>query len=112
MYRFQTCDINGEQTRVVYRHPNFTDYGLAVEINRSGEQHVAECHIMTGTIDGQSPITAVSDHTIPLDVQLWCFTGMRTIRESVNRESLDLESLFPNNSGVFYYQTKTEENIS
>lgn len=111
MYRFQTCDINGEETRVVYCHPTFTDYGLALSINRAGEQHVVECNIVTGSIDGHSRLEIITDHSAPLDVQLWCFTGMRTIRESVNTDSLELSELFPNNSGIFYY-SKPEESKS
>ncbi len=108
MYRFHTCPIEGEATRVLYRHPTFIDYGLALTINREAEQHAVECHIVTGVIDGESKLDAVTDHTIPLDVQIWCFTAMRTLRDSVNTDSLDLNALFTNNSGIYYYTVNQE----
>lgn len=109
MYRFQTCDINGEETRVVYCHPNFTDFGLAMSIDRTGEQHVVTCNIVTGQIDGTNHLDVLSDHSVPLDVQIWCFTAMRRVRDSVNTDSnLELETLFPNTGGVFFYKEPQE----
>ncbi len=103
MYRFQTAPVEGASTSVVYIHPNFTEFGLGLKIYRDGEMNVVECQIVTGTINGQSSLNHVSDHTIPLDVQIWCFTAMRVIRDSVNTKSIDLNTLFSNHGGLVDY---------
>ncbi|QZE56204.1 hypothetical protein pEaSNUABM40_00007 [Erwinia phage pEa_SNUABM_40] len=113
MYSMATCAIDGEETVVVYRHPIFTDYGLGLKINRGGDMPLVECSIVTGSIDGVSKLEPVTDHTAPLEVQAWCFAGMlslRDMRESVNMQSLSLDALFPNNGGIVYYQTQTQQN--
>ncbi|AWY08289.1 hypothetical protein HOT49_gp007 [Erwinia phage vB_EamM_Alexandra] len=111
MYNVATCPIDGTEKVVVYRHPIFTDYGIGLKINRDGEMPVVECNIVTGTIDGQSKLETISDHTAPLEVQVWCFTCMLTLRESVNMQSLSLDALFPNNGGIVYY-TPNQESTS
>ncbi|AXG67051.1 hypothetical protein MPK70_gp007 [Erwinia phage pEa_SNUABM_33] len=108
MYNVSTCPIDGTEGVVVYRHPIFTDYGLGLKIDRSGEMTVVECNIVNGVIDGQSKLEVITDHTAPLDVQLWCFTCMINLRESVNRQSLSLDALFPNNGGIVYYNQNQE----
>jgi len=109
MYRFQTCPVEGEATRGVYRHPNFSDYGLALNVDRTGEQDSITCHIVTGVIDGQSKLEILTDHSVPLDVQIWAFAAMNRIRNSVNTDSsLNLDALFPNNGGILYYTVNQE----
>lgn len=108
MYMFSTCPIDGDRQGVVYRHPSFTNYGLGVKIDRSGEMVTVECNIVMGNIDGVSKLETLVDHSVPLDVQLWCFTCMRVLRESVNTESLSLDALFPNNGGIVYYEINQE----
>ena len=108
MYNVSTCPIDGTEKVVVYRHPIFTDYGLGLKIDRSGEMTIVECNIVTGVIDGQSKLETITDHSAPLDVQLWCFTCMVTLRESVNRQSLSLDASFPNNGGIVYYNQNQE----
>ncbi|QYW03309.1 hypothetical protein pEaSNUABM34_00007 [Erwinia phage pEa_SNUABM_34] len=108
MYRFQTCPIEGTKELVVYRHPSFSNYGLALKVNRTGEQNAVQCDIVSGNIDGVSRLDAITDHTAPLDVQLWAFTCMHILRESVNIESINLDTLFSNNGGIVYYGTSGE----
>ncbi|UAW53125.1 hypothetical protein pEaSNUABM30_00007 [Erwinia phage pEa_SNUABM_30] len=108
MYNVSTCSIDGEEKVVVYRHPIFTDYGIGLKIDRSGEMTSVQCNIVTGSIDGQSKLEVITDHTAPLEVQVWCFTCMLTLRESVNMQSLSLDALFPNNGGIVYYNQNQE----
>lgn len=111
MYLISTCPIDGEKGVVVYRHPQFTNYGIGLKINRSGDMPLVECNIVTGVIDGQAKLATVTDHSAPLDVQVWCFSCMLTLRESVNTESLSLDALFSNNGGIVYYETKQESSL-
>lgn len=92
MYQFDVKCTSDMKTWV-FIHPVFPQFGLAID-KRDDQVQV---HLVRGEIDGESRLERVTDHSAPVEVQVWFFLALSQIQSyanSVNTESVvDLSTL-------------------
>lgn len=98
MFTFEK-KILGTETRILFRHPTFTSYGLALSVNK--ERTSVTCSIVIGTIDGESTLDIISDFAAPLEVMVWAFSTMLKIQNTVNDEGVDVENILTSEKIIY-----------